>query len=159
MLNPIKFLQRLVKSSNQIELDRLQKILTKVNELEETVSSLNDNNFKLETVALKKKISDGASLDEVLPKAYALVREASKRVRNERHFDVQIIGGIVLHEGKIAEMKTGEGKTLTIALAAYLNSLTEKGVHIVTVNDYLAKRDCEDMSKIYNFLGLTEEKL
>ena len=155
MLNPIKFLQRLVKSSNQIELDRLQKILTKVNELEETVSSLNDNNFKLETVALKKKISDGASLDEVLPKAYALVREASKRVRNERHFDVQIIGGIVLHEGKIAEMKTGEGKTLTIALAAYLNSLTEKGVHIVTVNDYLAKRDCEDMSKIYNFLGLT----
>ncbi len=155
MLNPIKFLQRLVKSSNQIELDRLQKILTKVNELEETVSSLNDNNFKLETVALKKKISDGASLDEVLPKAYALVREASKRVRNERHFDVQIIGGIVLHEGKIAEMKTGEGKTLTIALAAYLNSLTEKGVHIVTVNDYLARRDCEDMSKIYNFLGLT----
>ena len=155
MLNPIKFLKRLVKSSNQIELDRLQKILAKVNELEETISVLNDNDFKLETKTLKKKISEGTSLDQILPKAYALVREASKRVRSERHFDVQIIGGIVLHEGKIAEMKTGEGKTLTIALAAYLNSLTEKGVHIVTVNDYLAKRDCEDMSKIYNFLGLT----
>ena len=83
------------------------------------------------------------------------MRESSKRTRGERHFDVQIIGGVVLHEGKIAEMRTGEGKTLTITLAAYLNSLTEKGVHVVTVNDYLAKRDCEDMGKIYNFLGLS----
>ena len=90
-----------------------------------------------------------------MPEAFALTREASKRTRGERHFDVQIIGGVVLHEGKIAEMKTGEGKTLTIVLAAYLNALLEKGVHVVTVNDYLAKRDCEEMSKIYNFLGLT----
>jgi preprotein translocase subunit SecA len=94
-------------------------------------------------------------LDELLPQAFALVREASKRTRNERHFDVQIIGGVVLHEGKIAEMRTGEGKTLTISLAAYLNALTEKGVHIVTVNDYLAKRDSIEMGQIYNFLGLS----
>ena len=94
-------------------------------------------------------------MDELLPQAFALVREASKRTRNERHFDVQIIGGVVLHEGKIAEMRTGEGKTLTISLAAYLNALTEKGVHIVTVNDYLAKRDSIEMGQIYNFLGLS----
>ena len=95
------------------------------------------------------------NLDDILPEAFALVREASRRVRNERHFDVQIVGGIVLHQAKIAEMKTGEGKTLTITLAAYLNALHESGVHIVTVNDYLAKRDSIDMGKIYNFLGLS----
>ena len=89
-----------------------------------------------------------------MPKAFALVREASKRVRSEKHFDVQLIGGVVLHQNKIAEMKTGEGKTLTIVLAAYLNALDDKGVHVVTVNDYLAKRDCENMGEIYNFLGL-----
>ena len=103
----------------------------------------------------KEQIKQGKTLDELLPQAFALVREASKRTRNERHFDVQIIGGVVLHEGKIAEMRTGEGKTLTISLAAYLNALTEKGVHIVTVNDYLAKRDSIEMGQIYNFLGLS----
>ena len=97
----------------------------------------------------------GQTINQLLPEAYALVREASKRTRGERHFDVQIIGGIALHEGKIAEMKTGEGKTLTIVLAAYLNALSEKGVHIVTVNDYLAKRDSIEMGKIYNFLGIS----
>ena len=104
---------------------------------------------------MKSKIFDGVITDEVMCEAFALVREASKRKRGERHFDVQILGGIVLHQGKIAEMKTGEGKTITIALAAYLNSLHGKGVHVVTVNDYLAKRDCENMSKIYNFLGVS----
>ena len=103
----------------------------------------------------KSKLINGSINNEILCEAFALVREASKRQRGERHFDVQILGGIVLHQGKIAEMKTGEGKTITIALAAYLNSLIGKGVHIVTVNDYLAKRDCENMSKIYNFLGVS----
>ena len=102
----------------------------------------------------KNKIKDGISLDQILPEAFALVREASKRTRNEKHFEVQLVGGIVLHESKIAEMRTGEGKTLTITLAAYLNALSEKGVHIVTVNDYLAKRDSQEMGQIYNFLEI-----
>ena len=102
----------------------------------------------------KEKLRNGSSLNEILTEAFALVREASVRTRNERHFDVQLIGGVVLHESKIAEMRTGEGKTLTITLAAYLNALEEKGVHIVTVNDYLAKRDSQEMGQIYNFLGL-----
>ena len=105
-------------------------------------------------IEFKEKIKAGTSPDEILPEAFALVREASRRVRNERHFDVQLIGGIALHQAKIAEMRTGEGKTLTITLAAYLNALNEKGVHIVTVNDYLAKRDSKEM-EIYNFLGLS----
>tara|TARA_Y100000590_G_scaffold308727_1_gene348561 strand:- start:2579 stop:5128 length:2550 start_codon:yes stop_codon:yes gene_type:complete len=154
MLNPLKLISKLIKSSNQKELDRLQKVLRKVNSFEDEIIKLEDAEFPKKTNELKNKVSNGSSLDSVLPEAFALVREASKRVRGERHFDVQIIGGIVLHEGKIAEMKTGEGKTLTITLAAYLNSLTKKGVHIVTVNDYLAKRDCEEMGKIYKFLGL-----
>ena len=106
------------------------------------------------TGELKKNIAEGRDLDEILPESFALVREAAKQALNERHFDVQLIGGIALHENKIAEMKTGEGKTLTIVLAAYLNALEKKGVHIVTVNDYLAKRDSLNMGKIYNFLGL-----
>ena len=113
------------------------------------------NDFSKKTLTLKKRLKSGEKIDDLLPEAFALVREASKRTRGERHFDVQIIGGIVLHQGKIAEMKTGEGKTLTITLAAYLNALNEKGVHIVTVNDYLAKRDSIEMSKIYNFLGMS----
>ena len=108
---------------------------------------------------LKIRLKDGKTLDELLPEAFALVREAAKRTRNERHFNVQLIGGVALHEGKIAEMRTGEGKTLTITLAAYLNALSEKGVHIVTVNDYLAKRDSIEMGQIYNFLGLHQDLL
>ena len=100
------------------------------------------------------RLKNGKNLNDILPEAFALVREASKRINNERHFDVQLIGGIALHENKIAEMKTGEGKTLTIVLSAYLNALEKKGVHVVTVNDYLAKRDSQNMGKIYNFLGL-----
>ncbi len=155
MLNPVKILTKLFKSTNQKELDKIQRIVENVNNLEEKTINLKDEDFPKKTNEFKTKIKSGVSLDEILPEAFALVREASKRARGERHFDVQIIGGVVLHQGKIAEMKTGEGKTLTISLAAYLNALMQKGVHIVTVNDYLARRDCQEMSKIYNFLGLT----
>ncbi len=155
MINPLSFFSKLIKSTNQRELDRIGKIVTKINNLEESVKKLNDTDFPSKTNELKEKLKKGTTLDEILPEAFSLVREASRRTRNERHFDVQIIGGIVLHESKIAEMRTGEGKTLTIVLAAYLNALEEKGVHIVTVNDYLAKRDSQEMGEIYNFLGLT----
>ena len=155
MFNPLNLISKLIKSSNQKELDRIGKIVEKINLLEKEFQNFKDLDFPKKTQEYKEKIKQGKTLDELLPEAFSLVREASKRVRNERHFDVQIIGGVVLHEGKIAEMRTGEGKTLTIALAAYLNALTEKGVHIVTVNDYLAKRDSLEMGEIYNFLGLT----
>ena len=155
MLNPLRFISKFIKSSNQRELDRINKIVTEINNLEEIVKKFDDADFPKKTLELKEKIKNGKTLDEILPEAFALVREASKRSRNERHFDVQLLGGIVLHEAKIAEMRTGEGKTLTITLAAYLNALHEKGVHIVTVNDYLAKRDSQEMGEIYNFLGLS----
>ncbi len=155
MLNPLNFISKLIKSSNQKELDRIGKIVNQINLLEENTIKLKDEEFPGETIKLKEKIKQGSSLEEILPEAFSLVREASARSRGERHYDVQIIGGVVLHENKIAEMRTGEGKTLTIALAAYLNALKGKGVHIVTVNDYLAKRDSIEMGKIYSFLGLT----
>ena len=155
MLNPLSFISKFIKSSNQRELDRINKIVEKINALEELTKNLEDSEFPKKTIEFKEKIKQGKKLDEILPEAFAVVREASRRTRNERHFDVQIIGGIVLHQSKIAEMKTGEGKTLTITLAAYLNALHEKGVHIVTVNDYLAKRDSLEMGQIYNFLGLS----
>ena len=155
MLNPINLISKIFKSSNQKELDRIAKIVDKINSLEGSVKDLKDTDFKSKTQEFKSKIKNGISLNDILPEAFALVREASRRVRNERHYDVQIIGGIVLHESKIAEMRTGEGKTLAITLAAYLNALDGKGVHIVTVNDYLAKRDSLEMGKIYNFLGLS----
>jgi len=155
MLNPLNFISKFFKSSNQKELNKLQKIVKQVNNCEDQIIKLEDSEFPKKTKELKNRIKQGSKIDDLLPEAFALVREASKRTRGERHFDVQIIGGIVLHEGKIAEMKTGEGKTLAITLAAYLNALTEKGVHIVTVNDYLAKRDCLEMGKIYKFLGLS----
>jgi preprotein translocase subunit SecA len=155
MFNPLNLISKLIKSSNQKELDRIGKIVAKINLLEENFKDLSDSEFPKKTEEYKEQIKKGKTLEELLPEAFALVREASSRARNERHFDVQIIGGIVLHEGKIAEMRTGEGKTLTIVLAAYLNALNGKGVHIVTVNDYLAKRDSLEMGQIYNFLGLT----
>ena len=155
MLNPLKIVSKLFKSGNQKELDRISIIVDKVNELEEEISKLKDEEFPKKTEELKNKIKEGHDLNKILPEAFALVREASKRTRNERHYDVQIIGGVVLHEGKISEMRTGEGKTLTITLAAYLNALSGKGVHIVTVNDYLAKRDSIEMGLVYNFLGIT----
>jgi len=155
MLNPLNFLSKFIKSSNQKELDRIGKILEKVNSFEVEIKKIPDTDFPNKTAELKKKLKRGDNINELLPEAFALVREASKRIRNERHFDVQIVGGVVLHEGKISEMRTGEGKTLTITLAAYLNALNEKGVHIVTVNDYLAKRDSQEMGEVYEFLGIT----
>ncbi len=155
MLNPLNFISKFIKSGNKKELDRIRKIVDQINQLEENIKKLNDKEFPEKTMKLKEEIQKGTSFDKILPEAFALVREASLRSRSERHFDVQMIGGVVLHENKIAEMRTGEGKTLTIALAAYLNALEEKGVHIVTVNDYLAKRDSLEMGKIFSFLGLT----
>ncbi len=155
MLNPFNIISKFIKSNNQKQLDRIKKIVSKVNDYEEQISKLSEQDLKKITQELINKLKSGSSLDDLIPEAYSAVREASRRINNERHFDVQIIGGVVLHENKIAEMKTGEGKTLTIALAAYLNALNKKGVHIVTVNDYLAKRDCHNMGKIYNLLGLS----
>ena len=155
MLNPINLISKLFRSSNQKELNNLTKIVEKINLLEEKTSKLQNSDFPSKTFELKERFKKGIKLNDLLPEAYSLVREASKRIYNERHFNVQLMGGIVLNNSKIAEMKTGEGKTLTIALSAYLNSLENKGVHVVTVNDYLAKRDSENMGKIYKFLGLT----
>ncbi len=155
MLNPLNIISKFIKSGNQKELDRIQKIVEEINLKESKVSKFEDNEFPIRTNEFISRLKEGEKLNDLLPEAFALVREASKRINNERHFDVQLIGGIALHENKIAEMKTGEGKTLTIVLAAYLNALEKKGVHIVTVNDYLAKRDSINMGKIYNFLGLS----
>ena len=155
MLNPINLISKIFKSSNQKQLNNLAKIVAKINLLEEETAKLDDDDFINKTLEFREKYKKGIKLSELLPEAYSLVREASKRIYNERHFDAQLMGGIVLNNNKIAEMKTGEGKTLTIALAAYLNSLENKGVHVVTVNDYLAKRDSENMGRIYKFLGLT----
>ena len=155
MLNPLNFISKFIKSGNQKDFDRIAKIVKNISALEENFKNLIDEDFPKKTLELKDRIKNGETLNQILPDAFALVREASKRSRNERHFDVQLIGGVVLHENKIAEMRTGEGKTLTIVLSAYLNALEGKGVHVVTVNDYLAKRDSQEMGQIYNFLGLT----
>ena len=147
---------KIFKSSNQQELDRIQNIILAINSKEREIKSLSESDFKEKTANFKKKAQNGSLiLDEIIPETFALVREAAKRTLGERHYDVQLAGGIILHKGKIAEMKTGEGKTLVSTLPAYLNSLTGKGVHIVTVNDYLAKRDSEWMGKIFNFLGIS----
>ena len=135
MFNPLNFISKFIKSGNKKELDRISKIVEQINLFEENIRKLSDKEFPEKTIKLKEKIQGGTSLNKILPEAFALVREASLRSRSERHFDVQIIGGVALHENKIAEMRTGEGKTLTIALAAYLNALEGKGVHIVPVND------------------------
>ena len=151
----LNFLNKLFGSTNDRKINALRPIIEKINGLEKEIEKLSDNNFTERTNNLKKIVSNNEDLDKVLPEAFALVREASKRTIGQRHYDVQLMGGIVLHQGKISEMKTGEGKTLVATLAAYLNALTDKGVHIVTVNDYLAKRDSEWMGQIYKFLGLT----
>ncbi|MFY9270512.1 MAG: preprotein translocase subunit SecA, partial [Candidatus Manganitrophaceae bacterium] len=156
-------LKKLVGSKNDRELKRLWPIVAKVNEIENSVSSLSDEGLREKTALFRKQLAEGAETDEallqrmddLLPEAFAVVREASKRVLGMRHFDVQVLGGIVLHEGTISEMKTGEGKTLVATLPAYLNALTGRGVHVVTVNDYLAKRDSQWMGELYQFLGLT----
>ena len=146
---------KLFKSYSEKEVKRIMPLVNKINGLEPEISKLSDDELKAKTNYFKELLKEGKTLDDILPEAFAVVREASKRVLGMRHFDVQLIGGIILHQGRIAEMKTGEGKTLVATLPAYLNALTGKGVHVITVNDYLAKRDSEWMGKLYNFLGLS----
>ncbi len=150
-----KLLAKIVGTKNERELKRIRPIVARINELEPQMRKLSDAQLKAKTSEFKERLDRGESLDDLLPEAFAVVREVGRRVLGMRHFDVQLIGGVVLHEGKIAEMKTGEGKTLVATLPAYLNALTGKGVHIVTVNDYLAKRDANWMGEIYRFLGLS----
>ena len=149
------FLTKIFGSKNERELKKIQPIVEKVNVLEPQIQAMSDEKLKAQTELFKERLNNGETLDDILPEAFATVREASVRTLEMRHFDVQLIGGVVLHEGKIAEMKTGEGKTLAATLPAYLNALSGKGVHIITVNDYLARRDTEWMGNIYNFLGLS----
>ena len=146
---------KIFKSYSEKEVKRIMPLVEKINGLEEEISKLSNTELTAKTEYFKKQLSGGKTLDDILPEAFAVVREASKRVLGMRHFDVQLIGGIILHQGRIAEMKTGEGKTLVATLPVYLNALTGKGVHVITVNDYLAKRDSEWMGKLYKFLGLT----
>ena len=145
----------LFKTYSQKEVKRVQPLVKKINELEPDMQKLSDKELREKTDEFKARLEKGETLDELLPEAFAVMREAAKRVLGMRHFDVQLIGGIILHQGRIAEMKTGEGKTLVATLPVYLNALTGKGVHVITVNDYLAKRDSEWMGKVYKFLGLT----
>ncbi len=153
MINTL--LAKVIGTQNDRELKKLRPTVARINELEPTVTGLSDAALRGRTAELRERVGRGEALDAVLPEAFAVVREAGKRVLNMRHFDVQLIGGMVLHSGKIAEMKTGEGKTLVATLPAYLNALEGKGVHVVTVNDYLARRDSEWMGKIYRYLGLS----
>lgn len=146
---------RIFGNYSEKEVKRVMPLVDKINSLESEMAKLTDSELKAKTIEFKERVNGGETLDSLLPESFALVREASKRVLGMRHFDVQLIGGIVLHQGRIAEMKTGEGKTLVATLPAYLNALTGRGVHIITVNDYLAKRDSEWMGKLYRFLGLT----
>ena len=147
--------QKIFGSNNDRELKRLGASIARVNEIEPDFEKLDDSALKTKTEEFRKRLQDGESLDDIMPEAFATVREAAKRALGQRHFDVQLIGGLCLHQGKIAEMKTGEGKTLVSTLAAYLNAIEGKGVHVVTVNDYLAKRDSEWMGKVYDVLGMT----
>jgi preprotein translocase subunit SecA len=148
-------LKKMLGDPSEKELRKLQKVVDHINSLEQEISALSDIQLKDKTTEFKARIEKGESLDDILPEAFAVCREASKRVLHKRHYDVQILGGIVLHNGEIAEMKTGEGKTLVATLPVYLNALSGDGVHVVTVNEYLARRDSEEMGELYNFLGLT----
>ncbi|KAB2889728.1 MAG: preprotein translocase subunit SecA, partial [Kofleriaceae bacterium] len=148
-------LEKIFGSKNQRELKKMQPLVGRIGELEKGLEAKSDAQLRAMTGELKEKLANGASLDDILPEAFALVREGGKRALGMRHYDVQLIGGMVLHSGKIAEMRTGEGKTLVATLPAYLNALSGKGVHVVTVNDYLAKRDAEWMGRLYGFLGLS----
>ena len=155
MLNIGKIIGKFIKNSSQRDIDKLKSIVKQINAWESKVKDIPDEKFPLKTLEFKSKIKNKTGLDEILPEAFAYVREAAKRTLGERHFDVQIMSGIILHQGKISEQKTGEGKTLAATLPVYLNALLEKGVHVVTVNDFLANRDSEWMGKVYNFLGLS----
>ena len=146
--------RKLFGSSNERRIKGYLPRVGQINALEKELEGLSDEALRARTEAFKQQVAEGASLDDILVPAFATCREAAKRTLGQRHFDVQLIGGVILHEGRIAEMKTGEGKTLVATLAVYLNALGGRGVHVVTVNDYLAKRDAEWMGQIYNFLGL-----
>ena len=150
-----QLIAKILGTANERELRKLHPLVSKINEFEPKVSTLSDEELPLRTNDFREQISQGRCLDDILPEAFALVREVGKRKLGQRHFDVQLMGGIVLHKGKIAEMKTGEGKTLTATLPLYLNALSGRGTHLVTVNDYLAKRDSKWMAPIYNALGLS----
>jgi len=151
----MSFLTKILGDSNKKFLKKLEPIVSSVNALEEKIKSLSDENLKGVTAELRNRLNGGQLLDDILPEAFAATREASRRTLGQRHFDVQLLGGIILHQGKIAEMRTGEGKTLVATLPAYLNAISGKGVHVVTVNDYLSRRDAVWMGQIYNALGLT----
>ena len=151
MLNISDIIGKFIKNTSQRELDKLKSTVQKINGWESLLKDISDEQFPAKTAEFKSKIQKNAKFEDLLPEAFAYVREASKRTLSERHFDVQLMGGIILHQGKIAEMKTGEGKTLVSTLPVYLNSLIGEGVHVVTVNDYLAKRDSEWMGQIYKF--------
>ena len=150
-----KLLAKLVGDPNEKQLSQLRPIVDQINAHEDSMRGLMDDDLAAMTYEFRARLASGESLDDLLPEAFAAVREASSRVLAMRHFDVQMIGGVVLHQGKIAEMRTGEGKTLVATLAAYLNALDDKAVHVVTVNDYLAKRDAEWMGPVYQFMGLS----
>ena len=154
-----KLLTKVFGSTNDRALKQISPLVNRINELEDSLLTLDDAQLAAKTVAFKERLVKGEPLDDLLPESFAVMREAAKRVLGERHYDVQLIGGVILHQGKIAEMKTGEGKTLTSTLPTYLNALTGKGVHLVTVNDYLAARDAEWMGKVYQFLGLSVGKI
>src|SRR5271169_1094976 len=151
----VNFLKKIFGTKNERELKRLFTIVDEINGFEPSLAALSDSQLAEKTAEFERRLESGQSLDDILKEAFATVREVSKRFLNMRHFDVQLIGGMVLHEGKIAEMKTGEGKTLVATLPAALNALAGRGVHVVTVNDYLARRDAEWMSPLYRSLGLS----
>src|SRR6188474_1897583 len=159
MLNTI--LTKVIGTKNERELKAIRPVVQSINALEPSIVSLSDEQLRAKTEEFRRRLKGGdgggggQTLNDLLPEAFAVVREAGRRVLNMRHFDVQLIGGLVLHRGKIAEMKTGEGKTLVATLPAYLNALEDKGVHVVTVNDYLARRDSEWMGRLYRFLGMS----
>ena len=153
----VNIVKKIFGTENDRKLKKLRPLIAKINGLEPQFSALTDEQLRGKTDEYKSRLEKGETLDDLLPEAFATVREAAKRTLGQRHYDVQLIGGITLHRGEIAEMRTGEGKTLVSTLAAYLNALKGEGVHIVTVNDYLAKRDAEWMGRVYSFLGLTTE--
>ena len=151
----MNFIQKVFGTHSERELKRIEGLVDQIEELRPSMQALSDAELTAKTDEFKKRLAAGETLDDLLPEAFAVVREAAKRVLNMEHYRVQLIGGIILHQGRIAEMKTGEGKTLVSTLPAYLNALEGKGVHIVTVNDYLAKRDAEWMGEVHKFLGLS----
>src|SRR5919106_6769084 len=148
-------LAKVIGTANDRELKRMRPFVVEINAKEPEIQTLTDEQLRAKTADFRQRVANGEPLDDLLPEAFAVGREAGRRTLNMRHFDVQLIGGIVLHRGTIAEMKTGEGKTLVATLAAYLNALEGRGVHVVTVNDYLAKRDAEWMSPLFQGLGMT----